>query len=109
MSNEMKDYLAETEAELIHVSSSSDGHEVYYDPSRGMYCVRVYLEGVLKYETWFDPYDVVEPIVYAEWDDRGNCSSCHKNVYDGIDADIWSRYTPPRCPNCGAHMRINKC
>ena len=107
MNNEMKDYFAEIKAGLIHISSSSNGSEVYYDPSRGMYCVRVYLEGVLKYETWFDPYDVVEPIVYAEWDSNGNCSACHKNVYDGIDADIWSRYTPARCPNCGAHMGVS--
>lgn len=105
MSSEAKNSSTNIKDELIHISSASDGSEVYYDPSRGMYCVRVYLEGVLKYETWFDPYNVVEPIVYAEWDFHGNCSACHKNVYDNIDADIWSRYAPPRCPNCGAYMR----
>ena len=52
----MKDWLAEIEDGLIHISSSSDGRDVYYDPSRGMYRVRIYLEGILEYETWFDEY-----------------------------------------------------
>lgn len=56
MSNEMKDWLAENEAGLIRISESSEGHIVDYDPSRGMYRVRIYLEGILEYETWFDEY-----------------------------------------------------
>lgn len=52
----MKDWLAENEAGLIRISESSDGHIVDYDPSRGMYRVRIYLEGILEYETWFDEY-----------------------------------------------------
>lgn len=41
---------------------------------------------------------------HGKWDDKGNCSACGKNVYDDMNADIWSRYTPPFCPNCGAKM-----
>lgn len=56
MSTEMKDWLADNESGLIHISSSTDGHEIYYDPSRGMYRVRIYFLGILEYETWFDAY-----------------------------------------------------
>ncbi len=38
------------------------------------------------------------------WNEQGNCSECKKNVYKGLDADIWSRYAPPFCPNCGVQM-----
>lgn len=38
------------------------------------------------------------------WDEQGNCSECKKNVYDSLDADIWSRYAPPFCPNCGVKI-----
>lgn len=66
------------EDELIHISSASDGSEVYYDPSRGMYCVRVYFEGVLKYETWFDEIEPTpkKPILI---DGRMKCPRCKKN------------------------------
>lgn len=47
--------------------------------------------------------DSMEP-KRGKWDDKGNCSACGKNIYDDIDADIWSRYAPPFCPNCGAKM-----
>ena len=54
MNNKTKDLSTDIGDGWIHISSSSDGHEIYYDPDRGMYLVRIYLEGVLKYETWFD-------------------------------------------------------
>jgi ribosomal protein L37AE/L43A len=41
----------------------------------------------------------------GRWDGNGNCSACGKNIYKDIDADIWSCYEPPYCPNCGADMR----
>lgn len=40
----------------------------------------------------------------GKWDQQGNYSECGKNVYDGLDADVWSRYSPPFCPNCGVRM-----
>ena len=42
---------------------------------------------------------------HGKWNDKGNCSACGKNVYDDMNADIWSRYAPPFCPNCGAKMQ----
>ena len=39
------------------------------------------------------------------WDEKGVCSECKKNVYEGLDADIWSRYAPPFCPHCGVKMK----
>jgi DNA-directed RNA polymerase subunit RPC12/RpoP len=47
--------------------------------------------------------DMVE-VVHGRWDYSGNCSACGKNIYNDIDADMWSRYAPPYCPNCGAKM-----
>ena len=49
----------------------------------------------------------VAPVRHGEWRDFGICSNCGKNIYDGIDADIWSCYEPPYCPNCGAKMKEN--
>lgn len=53
----------------------------------------------------FVPAADVAPVVHGEWINLGVCSNCGKNIYDGIDADIWSRYEPPYCPNCGAKMK----
>jgi predicted nucleic acid-binding Zn-ribbon protein len=39
----------------------------------------------------------------GRWED-GICTNCGKDVYEGLDADIWSAYIPPFCPNCGAEM-----
>jgi NAD-dependent SIR2 family protein deacetylase len=49
--------------------------------------------------------DAVE-VVHGRWNEYGNCSACGKNIYDDIDADMWSRYAPPYCPNCGARMDL---
>ena len=48
--------------------------------------------------------NVIE-LKHGKWDDKGNCSACGKNIYDDINADIWSRYAPPFCPNCGAKIQ----
>lgn len=39
----------------------------------------------------------------GRWED-GICTNCGKDVYENLDADIWSAYIPPFCPNCGAEM-----
>lgn len=54
------------------------------------------------------PDEYFVKLKHGKWDDEGNCSVCGKNVYDDIDADIWSRYVPPFCPNCGAKMDENQ-
>jgi hypothetical protein len=51
--------------------------------------------------------DAVE-VVHGRWDGNGNCSACGKNIYKDMDADMWSCYEPPYCPNCGADMRERK-
>ena len=40
----------------------------------------------------------------GRWE-KGICTNCGKDVYEDIDADIWSAYIPPFCPDCGADMR----
>ena len=54
------------------------------------------------------PLDVlenaVEHIGQWEWKDTLRCSVCNTPSCENLDADIWSAYTPPFCPNCGAKM-----
>ena len=50
------------------------------------------------------PAEDVEPVRHGEWEEFGKCSVCGVNVYDDINATIWSCYKPPYCPNCGAKM-----
>lgn len=90
----MKDWLADNEDGLIRISISSDGHIVDYDPSRGMYRVRIYLEGLLEYETWFDAYEETEV------EDVVKCKNCAKRktiqcpmCKEETDIDFHSRYT----------------
>ena len=47
----------------------------------------------------------VEPVIYGRWE-PGNqiCPVCGEDKFKDLDADIWSDWTPPRCPNCGAKM-----
>jgi hypothetical protein len=52
--------------------------------------------------------DVAE-VKRGEWaydNQRGcYCSSCNEVVTKNLDADLWSAYNPPFCPNCGALMK----
>lgn len=47
----------------------------------------------------------VEPVRYGRWE-PGNqiCPVCGEDKFKDLDADIWSDWTPPCCPNCGAKM-----
>lgn len=49
----------------------------------------------------------VEPVRYGRWE-PGNqiCPVCGEDKFKDLDADIWSDWTPPRCPNCGAKMDL---
>lgn len=44
-------------------------------------------------------------IVHGRWE-NGNpiCPVCGGNKFKDLDADIWSDWQPPFCPNCGAKM-----
>lgn len=48
------------------------------------------------------------PVVHGRWDHNGNCTACNTNMYNDIDADFWSSYEPPYCPNCGAKMNLEE-
>lgn len=91
---------------LIRISESDDWI-VDYDRERGMYRVSYFEDGHFKDEYWFDCFEEKEVRPHGYWKEypekHGDCSVCGKNVYD-IDADFWSAYTPPCCPNCGAIM-----
>lgn len=47
----------------------------------------------------------VEPVRYGRWE-PGNqiCPVCGEDKFKDLDADIWSDWTPPCFPNCGAKM-----
>ena len=49
----------------------------------------------------------VEPVVHGRWE-PGNqiCPVCGEDKFKDLDADIWSDWTPPCCPNCGAKMEL---
>lgn len=49
----------------------------------------------------------VEPVRYGRWE-PGNqiCPVCGEDKFKDLDADIWSDWTPPCCPNCGAKMDL---
>lgn len=78
MSNEMKTISTDIEDGWVHISSASDGHEVYYNPDMGMYRVRIFLDGVLKYETWFDEVEPTprKPLLI---DGKMRCPKCKMN------------------------------
>ena len=50
--------------------------------------------------------DVVA-VVHGKWT-PGNpyCPICGKDKFEGLDADVWADWMPPRCPNCGAIMDL---
>lgn len=49
----------------------------------------------------------VEPVRHGRWE-PGNpiCPVCGENKFKGLDADIWSDWTPDCCPNCGSKMDL---
>lgn len=52
-------------------------------------------------------YDA-KPVKHGKWvcTNSGHaCSECSKNPTDNLDADIWSAFKPPHCPNCGVKMK----
>lgn len=54
----------------------------------------------------------VDAVEVAEWttkrtlehDGELYCTACGKCPTERLDADLWSAFTPPYCPNCGAKM-----
>lgn len=60
-------------------------------------CIAIEIEGV--------PAADVEPVRRGRWE-PGNriCPVCGEDKFKGLDADVWSDWTPACCPNCGAKM-----
>ena len=46
----------------------------------------------------------VAPVQYGQWECQKPCPVCGEDRFKGLDADIWSDWEPPYCPNCGAKM-----
>lgn len=46
----------------------------------------------------------VAPVRHGRWKCNKPCPVCGEDRFDGLDADIWSDWEPPYCPNCGAKM-----
>ena len=46
----------------------------------------------------------VAPVRHGKWECQKPCPVCGKDRFKGLDADIWSDWVPPYCPNCGAKM-----
>ncbi len=47
------------------------------------------------------------PVVRGEWEPANPiCPVCGEDKFKGLDADIWSDWTPAYCPNCGAKMEV---
>lgn len=59
---------------------------------------------------YVSPFEV-SPDILPSWEFSPNppewvCPHCGIAVETGLDADLWSAYWPPYCPNCGE--RVNK-
>lgn len=47
----------------------------------------------------------VAPVRHGRWEDGDPiCPVCGEDKFKDLDADIWSDWKPPFCPNCGAKM-----
>ena len=46
----------------------------------------------------------VAPVRHGKWECQKPCPVCGEDRFKGLDADIWSDWEPPYCPNCGAKM-----
>ena len=51
-----------------------------------------------------DVMDIIAPVQHGKWECQKPCPVCGEDRFKGLDADIWSDWEPPYCPNCGAKM-----
>lgn len=84
----------------------------YCDPCKGQggdlggdWCRSCVINSVLEKVRGIPAADV-EPVRHGRWE-PGNpiCPVCGEDKFKGLDADIWSDWTPACCPNCGAKMQ----
>lgn len=86
----------------------------YFDPTDGechigfgSYC----LDNVFNWLA--EEFEVTEPradvrlVRNGRWEPGNSiCPVCGEDKFKGLDADIWSDWTPACCPNCGAKMDL---
>lgn len=84
----------------------------YCDPCKGQggdlggdWCRSCVINSVLEKVRGIPAADV-EPVRHGRWE-PGNpiCPVCGEDKFKGLDADIWSDWTPACRPNCGAKMQ----
>lgn len=73
-------------------------NRIRQEPTDGMYTEEI-LEAIGE-----QPTIEAAPVVHGYWVDHYICSNCGKWSTAGLDADVWTSYEPPFCPNCGAKM-----
>lgn len=75
----------------------------HYDKEHGNEHFIYGIETVLEYAENLPAADVA-PVVHGRWECGKPCPICGEDRFKRIDADIWSDWEPPYCPNCGAKM-----
>lgn len=86
---------------------------LYFDPEDqdyhigfSSYCLEYVFKWLSEeFEIENAPAVDVSPVSYGLWE-NGNpiCPVCGEDKFKDLDADIWSDWQPPFCPNCGAKI-----
>lgn len=67
-----------------------------------------WLEDSIKKKDFSPSADVVN-VKHGRWEPGNSiCPVCGEDKFNGLDADIWSDWTPKYCPNCGALMDLKE-
>lgn len=99
----MSDYISR-EAAIAELRKAADCANC--DVGAGGLCGFCDIENAARLINGIPAADV-EPVRHGRWE-PGNqiCPVCGEDKFKDLDADIWSDWTPPRCPNCGAKMKL---
>lgn len=77
----------------VFIVECSCGVQIISDESEEIVCT-----------AWNRRVDTMQ-VVRGEWEPANPiCPVCGEDKFKGLDADIWSDWTPAYCPNCGAKM-----
>lgn len=76
---------------------------LYNGQNENVYCTNDFLDSIDD-----APTIEAEPVRHGKWTNGvRNCPICGEDKFKGLDADIWSDWSPRRCPNCGAKMDLD--
>lgn len=65
-------------------------------------------EEIERIRSFVPSADVVN-VKHGRWEPGNSiCPVCGEDKFNGLDADIWSDWTPKYCPNCGALMDLKE-